>query len=173
MHDDQDVVLEPENNEAPKGGDAELKVAKLKAEIEKLRTERQEYLDGWQRAKADYVNALKRFDEEKRGAKEAGTLRAIEAVLPAFDAIERAKEHGELPKGFDAIVKQFESAFKSLAMESFGEVGEVFDPTIHEALGQDKADSAAHADKVTVVLEKGWRIGENVIRPAKVRVSTY
>lgn len=173
MQDEHDVVLEPENNEPPKGGDAELKVAKLKADIETLRTERQEYLDGWQRAKADYVNALKRGEDERKAAREAGVLKALEALLPAYDSLERAKDHGELPAGFEAIAKQLESAFKALGVEAVGAVGERFDPALHEALGQDKATSAQEDDTITVVLEKGYSVHGTILRPAKVKVAHF
>lgn len=170
---EEDVQFEPENNEPPKGGDAELKVKKLKDELEQTKAEKQEYMDGWQRAKADYVNALKRFDEEKKMERVRGVEKAVETLLPAFDALERAKEHGEVPAGFAAIAKQLESAFASLGLEPIGQVGEHFDPVLHEAFGQDKAESKESDDTITAVLEKGWRIGERIIRPAKVKVAHF
>ena len=173
MNDEQDIELEAENNEPPKGGDAEKKVAKLKAELEKALAERQEYLDGWQRSKADYVNALKRSADEKQAAEQMGKIRAVETLLPAFDALERAKEHGEVPEGFLAIAKQLENAFAALGLEAVGEVGEPFDPTLHEALAQDAVEEEERDGTVTAVLEKGWRVNGSVIRPAKVRVAHF
>ena len=171
MHDeDVDVAFEAENNEPPKGGDAEKRVAKLTGELEACQKEKQENLDGWQRAKADYVNALKRFDEEKMAERQRGVVKAAEALLPAFDALERAKAHGDIPEGFAAIVKQIEGGFASLGLEAFGAEGEAFDPMLHDALGQDPADSKDQDDTVSAVLEQGWKIGDAVIRPAKVRV---
>lgn len=148
----------------------DTKVKKLKKEIETLRAEKQENMDGWQRSKADYVNALRRFEEEKKTAKDAGVEKAVEALLPAFDAIERAKAHGEVPPGFEAIVRQLESAFTALGLESVGVVGDAFDPMMHEALGQDAVETEAEEDTVTAVLETGWKRGDHVIRPAKVKV---
>ena len=173
MHDEEvDVEFEAENNEPPKGGDAEKRVAKLKAELEASQKEKQENLDGWQRAKADYVNALKRFDEEKKVERQRGVVKAAGALLPAFDALERAKAHGDIPEGFAGIVKQLEGGFASLGLEAFGVAGEAFDPMLHEALGQDAAESKDQDDTVSAVLEQGWKIGDAVIRPAKVRVFT-
>lgn len=171
--DTEDIALEPENNEPPRGSEAEKRVAKLTSDLEQCRTEKQEYMDGWQRAKADYVNALKRFDEEKKVAKERGVVKAAEALLPAFDALERAKEHGDIPEGFAGIVKQLEGGFAGLGLEAFGDSGDAFDPALHEALGQDAAESLETDDTVSAVLEKGWRIGDAIIRPAKVRVRTF
>ena len=170
--DAEDIVLEAENNEPPKGGDAEKRVAKLKADLEAALEEKQANLDGWQRAKADYVNLLKRGEDAAKAAERKGKLKAVEILLPAFDALERAKEHGEVPEGFLAIAKQLEGAFASLGLEEVGQVGEEFNPALHEAFGQDKVDDATKDGTITSVLEKGWKIGEHVIRAAKVRVAT-
>lgn len=145
---------------------AESRVVKLRDELAEARNQAKANLDGWQRAKADYVNALRRFEEEKGSAKDAGTEKAIEVLLPTLDALERAKAHGEIPESFQGIVKQLENAFASLGLMPLGSVGEAFDPNLHEALGQDEGEE----DTVTTVLETGWKRGEKVIRPAKVRV---
>ncbi|MBU6323203.1 MAG: nucleotide exchange factor GrpE [Patescibacteria group bacterium] len=167
---DEEFEFEPENNEPPRGSDPEKRIAKLTSELDACKTEKQEYLDGWQRAKADYVNALKRFDEEKKAERMRGVIKAAEALLPAFDALERAKEHGGLPEGFAGIVRQLEGGFSSLGLEPLGEAGEAFNPALHDALGQDPAPSAGADDTVSAVLERGWKLGDSVIRPAKVRV---
>lgn len=153
--------------------EAETKLAKMREELSSCRKDKQEYMDGWQRAKADYVNLLKRFETDNKSAELKGKVGAVETLLPAFDALERAKEHGEIPEGFLAIARQLESAFATLGLEETGKVGEKFDPAYHEALGQDKVESAEEDDIITAILEKGWRVGENVIRPAKVRVGHF
>jgi molecular chaperone GrpE len=174
MQDEQDdVVLEPEHGDEPGEGKPEEKLAKLREELSACRKEKQEYMDGWQRAKADYVNALKRFGEDAKTSELRGKIRAVETLLPAFDALERAKEHGEIPEGFLAIARQLESAFAALGLEEIGKVGDKFDPGLHEALGQDAVDSADKDDAITAVLEKGWCVGDSVIRPAKVRVAHF
>ena len=166
---DEADAVEPEEG----SDDAVAKVKKLKEEIATLRKEKQEYMDGWQRAKADYVNLLKRFETETKSAKQAGLLKAVEAILPAFDALERAKEHGEVPEGFMGITKQLESAFAGFGLTPVGAVGEAFNPLYHEAFGQDPVTEEAKDDTVTAILEKGWKIGEEVLRPAKVRVGQF
>lgn len=153
-------------------GQIDAKLKKAKSEIEALRKEKQEYLDGWQRSKADYVNALKRFEEERDAAKTQGKVSALKNFIPAYSALERAKEAGEVPEGFMAIAKQLETAFTSLGIVEFGAVGEVFDPMLHEALGMDETEDATKDDTVSAVFEKGYRINDFVVRPAKVRVAT-
>ena len=171
MDEQDEVKVEAEDPEATEG--FEGKIAKMREELSACRKEKQEYMDGWQRSKADYVNLLKRFESESRSTKQSGVVKAVETLLPAFDALERSKEHGELPSGFLAIAKQLESAFASLGLEELGKVGEQFNPAFHEALGQDAAESIETDDTITAVLEKGWKIREYVIRPAKVRVGHF
>ena len=165
-------VVEPESEEATEEN-AEAKVKKLRDELVACRKDKQEYMDGWQRAKADYVNLLKRIEGDGKASEAKGKMKAVETLLPAFDALERAKEHGEIPEGFLAIAKQLESAFAALGLEGLGEVGEKFNPAFHEALGQDLTDDSEADDTVTAVLEKGWKVGDAVIRPAKVRVAHF
>lgn len=179
MNEQEDIVIDPEHDEEVGEGKPEEKIAKMREELSVCRKEKQEYMDGWQRSKADYVNLLKRFESESKSAKQAGVVKAVEMLLPAFDALERSKEHlpagrqGANIEGFIAIAKQLESAFASLGLEEVGKIGEAFNPIFHEALGQDSVKSAETDDTITTVLEKGWKIGDSVIRPAKVRVAHF
>jgi len=168
----EDVTIEPESEEGveEKVGN---KIAKMRDELAACRKEKQEYMDGWQRAKADYVNLLKRTEEGAKTSELRGKIKAVETLLPAFDALERAKEHGEIPEGFLAIAKQIENAFATLGLDEIGKIGEKFDPTVHEAFAQDVAESIETDNTVTAVLEKGWKIDDKIIRPAKVRVGMF
>ncbi len=180
---DDEVIIEADGSEERGNSEEELeavesrvdsKVTKLKKELDVAKTEKQEYLDGWQRAKADYVNALKRFELDKRAAITLGQTKAVLLFMPALDSLARARQSGDtLPPGFEAIAKQLEDASKAIGLTAIGAVGEKFDPNMHEALGQDSAASEAEDEVVTVVLETGWKAGEAVIRPAKVRVSHF
>jgi molecular chaperone GrpE len=179
---EDDVVFERDGREEDGMSEEELeatesradsKVQKVKKELEAAKREKQEYLDGWQRAKADYVNALKRFEDEKKAASEQGIVKAVKALMPAYDALERAKSSGELPEGFAGIAKQLESAFIGFGLKTLGESGEPFDPSKHEALGTDATDDKKKDDTVSAVLEQGYAIGESVLRPARVRVFQF
>lgn len=176
---DDDVLFERDGAEEDGTSEEELeatesrvdsKLVKVKKELEAAKKEKQEYLDGWQRAKADYVNALKRFEDEKKAISQAGIAKAVKALLPAYDALERAKAVGELPEGFAGIAKQLEGAFAGFGITTIGELGEAFDPLKHEALGTDPNDDADKDDTVSAVLEQGYAIGDSVLRPARVRV---
>jgi len=179
MHDEDDVIIERDGREEDGMSEDDLeavesrvgaKTDKVKKELEQVKKEKQEYLDGWQRAKADYVNALKRFEDEKKDVASVAVMKAVKALLPAYDALERAKTLGELPEGFAGIAKQLEGGFASIGLEAIGEIGEAFDPTKHEALGMDVTDDANKDDTVSAVLEAGYRIGDSILRPARVRV---
>ena len=186
MNDEDDVHLEADGAEKLGGSEDDLeateaqasaKITKLRKELEQVKKEKAENLDGWQRAKADYVNALKRFEEDRKNAVQLGTLKAAAAFLPAMDSLERAKEvaktTGGLPEGFDGIVKQLDTAAKSLGLEQFGVAGEAFIPMLHEALSQVPTDDKEKDDTIIAVLEPGWKVEGYVIRPAKVTVAQY
>lgn len=182
MNEHDDITIERDGREEDELSEEELdaqesrvdgKLQKVKKELESVKKEKQEYLDGWQRAKADYVNALKRFEDEKKGAVDLGALKAAKAFLPAIDSLERAEAVGELPESFKGIAKQLHDATTSLGMSRFGTVGEAFNPELHEALGQDAADSIDQDDTVSVVLEQGWKLHDKVVRAAKVRVAQF
>lgn len=182
MTEHDDITIERDGQEEDGANEEELearesrvdgKLQKVKKELESVKKEKQEYLDGWQRAKADYVNALKRFEDEKKGAVDLGALKAAKAFLPAIDSLERAEAVGELPESFKGIAKQLHDAASSLGLSRFGTPGEVFDPVLHEALGQDTAESIEKDDTVSVVLEQGWKLHDKVVRPAKVRVAQF
>lgn len=179
---EDDVIIERDGREEDGMSEEELeatesradaKATKLKKELDTAKAERQEYMDGWQRAKADYVNALKRFEEEKRAAAARGVMKSAEAFLPAMDSLARAEAAGEIPEAFQGIAKQLHDAAKSLGLTQFGTVGEAFDPNLHEALGQDPASSKNEDDTITAILEPGWKTNEAVVRPAKVRVAHF
>lgn len=177
-----DVTIERDGFEEDGGSEAELeeresnmdgKLKKLRSELEALKKESREHLDGWQRAKADYVNALKRFDAERDLLLKEGQVRAARAFLPAMDSLTRAEAHGDIPEAFAGIAKQLHDAARTLGLAPVGSIGEAFDPMLHEALGQDPVPDTSKDDTITAVLETGWKAGEMVVRPAKVRVGTY
>ena len=178
MYMDDEVIIEADLPAQAGGSEEEIeevesradsKVLKLKKELAQATKEKLEYLDGWQRAKADYVNVLKRADAERESAKTKGLAKGASAFIGVMDTLDRAEAAGEVPEAFQAIARQLHGAATSLGLTKFGEVGEVFDPVHHEALGQDVVDAELE-DTVTAVLEPGWKAGEEVIRPAKVRV---
>lgn len=133
----------------------------------------QEYLDGWKRALADYENLKRDLAKEKDQLRRFATINAIETMMPAIENLELAVK--QLPadnwaKGFQAIHSQFIEAMKQLGGERYGQVGDLFDSQLHESLGErSEPGSSDHA--IVEVLSPGWKLGEYIIRPAKVIIN--
>jgi molecular chaperone GrpE len=137
-----------------------------------------ERLADLQRLQAEYVNYKKRVDRDRAMVQELAVHSVIEALLPVLDDIHAARQHGDLESGpFAAIADKLESTLGKFGLERYGGAGEVFDPSLHEALmhapwPQD-GSLPERADSTTVVqvLQPGYRAGERVIRPARVAVA--
>ncbi len=123
-----------------------------------------------QRLQAEYVNYKRRVDRDRELVREAATANVLTALLPVLDDIDRARDHGELEGGFKAVADAFGRTIAGLGLARFGEVGEPFDPRVHEALMHQHADDI-DGPTCTAILQPGYRIGERVIRPARVAVA--
>lgn len=133
-----------------------------------------ERLEDLRRLQAEYVNYKKRVDRDRALAREQGIGYTLEALLPVLDDIHMAREHGELQDGpFAAIAEKLESVLSRLGIERFGMPGEQFDPMRHEALMHVQADLDPSATSTTVVqvLQPGYRLGDRVVRAARVAVA--
>src|SRR5690606_26818878 len=122
-----------------------------------------------QRRQAEYVNYKRRVDRDRDLVKENATFAALAALLPVLDDIDRAREHGELEGGFKAVADSLERTVAGLGLDKFGKPGDEFDPNLHEALMH------GHSPDVTTtvcqdIVQAGYRIGERVVRAAKVTV---
>lgn len=122
-----------------------------------------------QRLQAEYVNYKRRVDRDRETVRETSVGTVLSALLPVLDDIDRAREHGELEGGFKAVADSMERVLNGLGLVRFGEPGDEFDPRIHDALMH------AHSDQVDrptcqAILQRGYRIGGRVLRPARVSV---
>ena len=137
-----------------------------------------EYLDGWQRARADFANYRKRVDKERDEIYQTSTVDTLRKVLPVIDDFDRAITNVPADKADDPVIKGFSQIHRKLTtiLENSGikvvnPVGEEFNPAFHEAIGQDDNSDVA-SGHITVVLQKGYMHGEKVLRPAVVRVAS-
>lgn len=181
MKDDEDVVVEPEFVESSEDGD-ELagtdKIKKLQEKIKALEKEKTEYLDGWQRARADYANLQKSTDEDKKRFREHFAQRFVEDLLPVVDSFSMAMSNKEAWEKVDAnwrtgveyIYSQLMTALGEHDLEVFGKVGETFDPTLHEAVSDTETDDQKLDHTIASVLQQGYKLGDNVLRAARVNV---
>jgi molecular chaperone GrpE len=133
-----------------------------------------ERLEDLRRLQAEYVNYKKRVDRDRSLAREAGISHVLESMFPVLDEIHLAREHGDLVDGPGAvIVDKLEAVLAKLGIEAFGDYGDEFDPMHHEALMHIAAEVPADATSTTVVkvLQRGYRLGDRVVRPARVAVA--
>lgn len=130
-----------------------------------------EYLADLQRLQAEYVNYRKRVDRDRFVARELAIAEVIEALIPTLDEIDLARQHGELEGGpFAAIAEKLEATLQRFGWERYGTVGEGFDPTVHEALMHGHSDEVTEST-VTQVLQPGHRVGDRILRAARVAVT--
>ena len=123
-----------------------------------------------QRLQADYTNYRRRVERDREAVREQALANILTNLLPVLDDIGRAREHGELEGGFKSVADALEAAVGKLGLERFGEPGEPFDPSVHEALTH--AHSAEVTEPTAVqVFQPGYRIGARVVRPARVGVA--
>lgn len=138
---------------------------------ERLAAER---LADLQRLQAEYANYRKRVDRDRALARELTIASVVESLLPVLDDIQLARQHGDLESGpFASVSDKLESILAKYGVERFGEPGVAFNPEVHDALMHVEEELAEGTDVTTVVgvLQPGYRIGEKVIRPARVSVA--
>ena len=130
-----------------------------------------EHLADLKRVTAEYANYRKRTEANRIVEKERVTGDVVKLLIPVLDDIYRAEKHGDLvpDSAFAAIAAKLRTSVERLGLSSFGEVGEVFDPTMHEAIFQQPS-SAVDVDTVGDVAETGYRLGSVLLRAAKVVV---
>lgn len=156
-------------------------VADLRVRLKKSDEEKREYLLGWQKMKADYINSRKQDDEDnKRKIKyaEADLLAELAPVLDSFEMAFSNKETlAKLPeewkKGIEQIHTQFFNILSEHKVEIIDPVGKEFDPRDSEAIGMVAVSTPEEDNIVISVLQKGYMVHDKLIRPAKVRVGKY
>ena len=130
--------------------------------------------DSYLRLAADYDNFRKRSQKEKDAAYGNGKADAVEKLLPVYDNLERAlnqpTEDEAYKKGIEMTMTQLVSIFAGLGVEIFGNVGDTFDPNIHNAVMHTE-DPETPENTVTQVFQKGFRLGEKIVRFAMVQVA--
>ena len=148
------------------------------AELEQARAEAAQAADDLARARADLYNLqqeyqgfVRRSREGAAGHRETGQAVVVEALIPVLDEIELARQHGDLTGTFETTAGKLEAILADkFGLVRFGEVGEVFDPTIHEALMATESDEVSEPS-ISLVLQPGYRLGERIVRAARVQVA--
>lgn len=124
-----------------------------------------------QRVTAEYANYRKRVDRDRLAVVETAVGTLLSELLPLLDDIDRARQHDDLTGAFKGVGEALEAVTAKLGLERFGEVGEPFDPAVHEALMQAEPDPTSAVATCATVLQPGYRVGGRVLRPARVAVA--
>jgi len=122
-----------------------------------------------QRVQAEFSNYRRRVERDRQAVAEQALASVLIGLLPVLDDIDRARSHGEVEGGFKLVADGLETTLTKLGLQRFGEAGEPFDPTVYEAMTH-----ALSADVIeptcAEIYQPGYRIGERIVRPARVAV---
>ena len=144
---------------------------------EELAAENAQLTEALQRERADATNIRRRHDEQIASLRSTVKASVVKDLLPVIDNFERALKHvpkdlvgNEYVKGIEGIVRQFEKNLADIGVERIKTVGEPFDPHLHEAVSMEEGDGKQEV--VSEELQSGYRLGDDVIRHAMVRVKS-
>jgi molecular chaperone GrpE len=123
-----------------------------------------------QRVQAEYLNYRRRVERDREAVRELAVIAALNELLPVLDDVGRARAHGELVGGFKVVAESLENALGKLGLVPYGEAGDPFDPNVHEALLHEYSTEVNESTCVEV-FQPGYKVGERIMRPARVRVA--
>jgi molecular chaperone GrpE len=123
-----------------------------------------------QRLQAEYANYRKRAERDRLAAGELAIGRTLGELLPVLDDIDRARSHGDLSGALKAVADHLDAVFAKLGLVAFGEVGDRFDPAVHEAVMHEESDAVTEPT-CTTILRQGYQHGDRLLRPAMVGVT--
>jgi molecular chaperone GrpE len=175
---DFDIVESTEDGEALPVKDI---TKKLREDIKKLQKEKEEYLTGWQRAKADYVNLQKELGLIRVHTTNLTKEKVTEKLIPSIDSFELAfqdkanweKVDESWRTGVISIYKQLLNGLKSLEIERIEEKNVPFNPLFHESIKITKTKDKEKDHHVDEIFQVGYKIGDKAIRPAKVSIFEF
>lgn len=149
----------------------------LRAALDESQAKAQEYLDGWQRARADFANYKKRVEREQAQVYQNAAASIFKRFLDVLDDLERAlknkPQEGDAAawsSGVELVYRKFLSILESEGVSVMKAEGELFDPNLHEAISQEDNDHY-ESGQIIEVVKNGYVMGDKVIRPALVRVA--
>jgi molecular chaperone GrpE len=140
------------------------------AEVAALQAAVAERTADLQRVQAEYANYRKRADRDRLAAGDVAVSRVLTELLPVLDDIDRARTHDDLTGALKAVADHLDNIFGKLGLQSFGEVGDPFDPARHEAVLHTESDEVTEPT-CTIVMRRGYQHGDRLLRPAMVGVT--
>lgn len=173
MADEQTLNQESINTEEeqPK---ANAEIEDLKNDNERLQKELNIQKDLFLRVAAEYDNYRKRTERDRLLIYNDATANAVESMLGVADSLEMASKslggtQSDYQKGLELVINQLNASFKKLGVESFGNVGDSFNPDIHNAIVHEEDENAGE-NMIAEVFQKGYKLGDKIIRHAMVKV---
>lgn len=174
----EEIVYDNSDSADNTSSNIENKIKKLKEDLKKCNEEKREYLDGWQRAKADFINFKKRSEESKKEFARYSSENIILQILPILDNFEQAFKDKEVwqsvdenwRKGIEIIYDQLRNLLKENNVTEIECMGETFDPKEHESIEMVEVEEEKNNDKIVEVIQKGYKINDKVIRHPRVKV---
>ncbi len=166
---EESVAAEPPEDE----------VSTLREQLAEAQAQAQEYLDGWQRARAEFVNYRRREEQRRQALEEEITARVVSKFLPvlddmdrAFQAIPQEARDSAWVEGLAMVKRKFHTVLEKEGLSPIEvQPGERFDPNYHEAITHEPSDEF-EAGEIIEVVQRGYMLNDNVLRPALVRVSS-
>ncbi len=140
------------------------------AELAELRAQLDERTFDLQRVSAEFANYRRRVDRDRELVAAMARAQVAAELLGVLDDVDRAEQHGDLTGPFKAVADKLVAAVEKLGIEPFGTEGEPFDPSVHEAV-QHATAMDVEGPTVSMVLRRGYRLGERLLRPAMVAVT--
>ena len=170
---EEEEVKSAETAESAKAEEKEE--AKEPSKEEKLEEELKKQKESYMRLAAEYDNYRKRTQNEKLGIYDDATAKAVEQLLPMADALQMAMQNAkdapeEFTKCLEMIQNQFKTSMEKLKVESFGEIGDEFDPNLHNAISKIDSEELGE-NQLSAIYQKGFKIGDKIIRHAMVQVA--
>lgn len=156
-------------------------IKKLREKINSCQKERGEFLEGWQRSKADFINAKKSFEEEKKKYVSFATENLLEDILPVVDSFDMAfankKSWESVDKnwriGVEYIYSQLLTILEGNGLKQINPLGKPFNPREHTTIDTVPTEKKEEDDYIAEVVQKGYFLHDKVLRPAKVKVFSY
>lgn len=184
---EKETISEPEEEvvefEFNDDGEEDLKktLKKLRADLKACKAEKEEYLTGWQKERADFANYRRQEEDRRAGFSESVRERVLSRFLSVMDSFNIAfankeaweKVDPDWRKGVEYIYGQMNTIFEEYGVKEVGEVGEIFDPNIHQSIELVPTDKKEFDHTISSVIQKGYKLGERVIRPARVNIYEY
>ena len=177
---EEDDVVEFEFNE---DGEEDLKktLKKFRADLKVCKKEKEEYLTGWQKERAEFLNYKKQEDARKTNLSEAMRERILMRFLTVSDSFNMAFANKEAwekvdenwRKGVEYIYSQMNVIFEEFGLKPVGEIGETFDPSLHQSIEMVVTLKKEDDHKIAEVVLRGYKLGDRVIRAARVNVYEY